>query len=209
MALLAVVALALTSAPVRADYSYQFANDSGAAQGAFNVNVGQSVTIRVYIVETGGTTLTTSGLSAAGVQLNTTTPSIATVTATTANAAFTGGSSTTTGANASISEFSSTLNPGVVAGTGADANRILVGSFTFTGVSGGQTATVTALPGLNPDNVLGDGTTSIDAALLNNTATAVITVAVPEPGSLMLGGFLAAGAAGAVRRRFRRTAVGA
>jgi hypothetical protein len=209
LALLAVVALAVTSAPARADYTYQFTNSSGVTQNAFNVNVGQSVTVRVYILETGGTTLTTSGLSAAGVQLNTTNPSIANVTATTANAAFTGGSSTTTGANASISEFSSTLNPGVVAGTGADANRILVGTFTFTGVSAGQTVTVSALPGLNPDNVLGDGTTSIDAALLNNTATAVITVAVPEPGSTILGGLLAAGVAAPAFRRFRRTAVSA
>jgi hypothetical protein len=210
LVLSAVVALLTASAPARADYTYQFTNDSGVAQSAFNVNVGQTVTVRVYILETGGgTTLTTSGLSAAGVKLNTTSPSIATVTTTTANAAFTGGSSTSTGANASISEFSATLNPGVVAGTGADANRILVGSFTFTGLSGGQTLAVSALPGLNPDNVLGDGTTSIDAALLNNTVSAVITVAVPEPGSLILGGFLAVGAVGSAVRRFRRPAVSA
>jgi hypothetical protein len=206
LAVLAIAALLSLGAAVRADYTFQFADSSGAAQNSFSVNVGQTVDIRVYILETGGgTTLQSSGLSAAGVKLNTNQPSIANVTAVTANSAFTGGSSTSV-ANASINEASGSLNPGVTApSSGAFANRILVGTFTFTGVSSGQTLTVTALPGSGADNVLGDGTTIIDSNLANNPVTAVITVAVPEPGTLVLTSLLAVGgAAGAAWRRYRR-----
>jgi hypothetical protein len=202
--LLAVVALLLLRAPASADYTYQFADSTGAATNSFSVGVGQTVDIRVYVLETGGgTTLQSFGLSSAGVQLSTQTPSIANVTNVTANAAFDAKSTTGTGANAFVSEFSSSsVN---APSSGADANRILLGTFTFTGLSAGQTLTVSALPGLNPDNVLNDGSnTSIDSALLNNTVTAIVTVAVPEPSTLALTGVLACGIAGAAVRRYRR-----
>jgi hypothetical protein len=202
---LAVSALLALCSPTRADYAFQFADGSGNVQNTFTVNVGQTIDVRVYILETGGTNLQTLGLSAAGIQLNTNTPSISTVSAVTANSAFDAGHTTGTGANAFVSEFSSSSV--TAPSSGANANRVLVGTFTFTGVSAGQTLTVTALPGLNPDNVLGDGVTSIDAALANNATSAVITVAVPEPGTLILTGLCAAGLAAAGVRRLRRADV--
>jgi hypothetical protein len=204
---LAALGLLAWCSPSWADYTFQFADSSGTAQNAFNVGVGQTIDIRVYILETGGgTNLQSLGLSSAGVKLNTNTSSVANVTGVTPNSAFDSGASTGTGANAFVSEFSSSsVN---APGSGADANRVLVGTFTFTGVSVGQTLTVTALPGLDPDNVLGDGTTSIDDALSGNATSAVITVAaVPEPGTLLLVGLAAAGIAGAGLRRSRRLAI--
>jgi len=204
----ALLGLLAAGTPARADYTYQFADSSGNAANSFNVGVGQTVDIRVYILATSPDTLNggQNGLAAAGVQLNTATPSIATVTAVTPNAAFDAGSSTATGAHASVSEFSSSTNGVQSGGSGAN-DRVLLGTFTFTGVSAGQTLTVSALPGLAPDNVKADGTI-IDAALLTNTQTAVITVAVPEPGTLMLTGLFAVGLATASVRRLRRPTIG-
>jgi hypothetical protein len=204
LAALAGLGLVVLGGSVRADYTYQFANaSSGSAQTNFTVGVGQTVDIRVYVLETGGTTtLHDEGLYSGGVELDTQTPSAANVTAVTPNAAFTGGSNTGTGSNAFVNVFSAGTAPNSVTASNTDPTRILLGTFTFTGMSAGQTLTVTALPGLNPDNVLGDGTTSIDSNLANNAVSAFITVAVPEPGALMLTGLAASGLAlGAWRRR--------
>jgi hypothetical protein len=205
LCVLGILGLLALVGPARADYSYEFAsNTSGNFTNTFNVGVGQTVNVYVYIQETTTSNLATYGLSAAGVQLNTTSPGVATVTGVTPNAAFNAGSSTGTGANAYVSEFSTS---GVTApSTGPTANAVLLGSFTFTGVTAGQTATVTALPGLNPDNVLNDGNnTVIDSYLANNATSAVITVtAVPEPGTMALSAFGMAAMGAAVWYRRRR-----
>jgi PEP-CTERM motif len=112
--------------------------------------------------------------------------------------------------------FAPGVNPGVLGSAYtsgsingvATTDRIFLGNFTYTGVSVGQTLTITALPGLGPDNVLGDGVTDIDSYLLANTTSALITVtAVPEPGTMVLGGLLATGILGGYLRRLRKPVI--
>jgi len=202
--LAALLTATMSASLAHADYAFVFTDTSGNAMSTFSVNAGQSITIDVYLAQTGSSTgLTNQGLNSAGVQLNTQTPSVATVTGVTANAAF-DQSSTTTGASASVTEHQ-TFSPAVTAPTsGPTAGMILVGAFTFTGQSAGSTATVTAIPSTGTGvNVLGDGTV-IDGMIAN--ATAVITVtAVPEPGSMLLVGLAVSSfGVGVLRRRLRR-----
>jgi hypothetical protein len=200
-----VATLLAVGGAARADYTFEFANSSGTPQSSFSVGVGQTIAIQVYVEETGTTTtLNSLGLFSGGVQLNTTNSAVANVTAVTPNAAFTGGSSSGTGSNAYVSVFAAGTAPNSVTAP-SGSNAILLGTFTFTGETAGQTLAVTALPGLGPDNVLGDGATSIDSNLLNNATSAVITVtAVPEPGTLTLCGLGAVVFGGAWLRRKRR-----
>jgi hypothetical protein len=202
--LLAFGCALLAGAAARADFTYQFADSTGAAANTFSVQQGATVDVRVYILATGSDTLTNNGLTAAGVTLNTTSPGVANVTAVAANTAqFNNGHSTTTGSSASVSEFASA--PVTSSGTGA-SDRVLVGTFTFTGATVGQTLTISAVPGLSPDNVRADNS-NIDTQLTNNAASAFITVtAVPEPGTLALTGTLVLGMTGAALRRIRRSA---
>ncbi len=191
--------LLLSGGLAHADYQFQFADSSGNATSNFNVTAGGTVAVQVFLLQDNtGTSngLNTVGLSAAGVQLNTQTPTTANVTATAANPAF-DQSNTTIGANAQIIE-SVVQNVPVVSPTG-DPNRILIGTFTFTGLTPGSTLAVTALPGTGADNVLGDGTV-IDSLIANSSA--VITVAaVPEPGTMLLTGMGAAAIGLGVWRR--------
>jgi hypothetical protein len=118
------------------------------------------------------------------------------------------GSKSTTGANtstatATVRSFNS--SGGVTASTsGADANRILLGTFSFSGLAVGSTAVLTADPGTGNDNVLADGT-ALDLLIANSNAAVTVT-AVPEPGTLALTGLFAAGLAVAGYRRWRRKA---
>jgi len=215
------MALLAIGGNARADYFYEFTDSSGNAAsnatatnpGSFSttVNQGSIVNIRLYLVQDNAGTsngLTTVGLNSAGVQLNTSSPGIATVTAVTPNAAF-GSSSTTTGASASVSEFINGSTGVIAPTTGPDANRVLLGTFTFTGVSGGSTLTLTALPGMNPDNVLNNGSmgnpgTAIDGFITTFPSASITVVAVPEPGSLLLSGMAVAAFAGGWYRRRRQ-----
>jgi hypothetical protein len=200
--LLAVLALAAFASSAQAEYYFEFASGT-TVSNTFTVNQGSTININVYLAQDGTTStgLTQYGLNSAGVALNIQNPAITTVTAVTPNSQF-GYASTTTGANPSVSEYI-TSSQGVTPST--VSNAVLLGTFTFSGVSAGTTATITALPGQNPDNVLNDGTngnpgTAIDSMIAN--ASAVITVAaVPEPGTLVLTGLVAVGVAGAYLRR--------
>lgn len=204
LALAVCTALLLPGSAARADYAFQF-DLNGTPQNAFTVGVGQTVNVQVYLVQDNAGTsngLSSQGLSSAGVQLNTANPAITTVTAVTGNSGF-DLQNNTPGASAKVSE-SILLNNPVFPATG-DPNRILIGTFTFTGLTAGSTVTVSALPGSGGDNTLGDGT-NIDSFI--STSSAAITVqAVPEPGAMILSGMAVAGfVAGVVRRRFRRKA---
>jgi hypothetical protein len=200
----AVLTMMLSADVARADYTFLFTDSSGNASTSFSVKVGQTVDIRVYLAQTGSTTgLSSTGLDSGGVQLNTSNSSIANVTNVTANPAF-DSSSTATGANANVTEHQTISSPVKAPTSGADANRILLGTFTFTGVSAGSTLTVTAIPSTGTNvNVLGDGTV-LDSMIVGSSAAITVT-AVPEPGSMLLAGLAVAGfGAGVVYRRLRR-----
>jgi len=198
--LAASAALLLSSDLARADYAFEFDNGS-TPQNSFAVNVGQTITISIYLTQDGGGTsnaLNTLGLSSAGVQLNTTTPSVANVTAVAGNSAF-DGIHYTTGANATLNETVIVNSP--VVSPSNDPNRIYLGSFTFTGYSAGTTTSISAVTPGGASNVLGDYTTSIDN-LIAGSSVAISVNAVPEPSSLILGGLLACGiCCGYVKRR--------
>jgi hypothetical protein len=199
----AVLTMMLSVHGARADYTFLFTDSSGTASNSFTVKQGQTIDIRVYLAQTSSTTgLSSTGLNAGGVQLNTSTSSIANVTNVTANSAF-DTNSTNAGSSASVTEHQTTSSAVLAPTSGTDANRILLGTFTFTGVSTGTTLTVTAVPSTGTSvNVLGDGTV-IDSMIHN--ASAAVTV-VPEPSSLILTGLAAAAlGTGLVRRRLRRS----
>jgi hypothetical protein len=193
----------------RADLTWEFTDSGGNVVAGNNFTVGQGLTldIRVYLLETnGGTILSTSGLSSAGVQLtgSNSNAQVASASNITPNAAFDQNSKSVSG-NAAILNESVLANPNVVAPTtGPDANRILIGTFTYTGNTVGTTSIATSDPHpTSADTVSGSGTT-LDGMIFNATGT-INVVAVPEPGSLILTGLAAAGiAAGAWRWRRRR-----
>jgi hypothetical protein len=207
LALFTVLALLLSSDTAGAAYTFQFTDSSGATQTSFNIaGVGQTVDIRVYLLQSGSDTgLSSSGLKSGGVGLSfdQTIATVASTSAITPNAAF-DTSSKSVGTGTATANVAQVLNAPITAPTsGADANRILLGTFTFTGVSGGTTSTVTFDPHPAPtnDNVLGNGTV-LDSLIVNSSVT--ITVAVPEPSTFVLTGLVGTGIAAAALRRFRR-----
>src|SRR5262249_19927145 len=113
--------------------------------------------------------------------------------------------------NSSTATGSATLNmsqdsgsaPVTAPTSGVDANRVLLGTFTFTGVSSGTALIQTADP--HPtlaDNVLHDGTVW-DPVIVTPSAPIPAT-AVPEPSTLLLTGLAAGGGGLASFRRWRR-----
>jgi hypothetical protein len=179
----ALLMLLLSVGLARADYTFQFANSAGTPATNFTVAQGGTIDILVYLFEndTAGL-LHLVGLNDAGVRLNTQTATAANVTATTGNPSF-DKVRTTTGATAFIKESVKNVPP--VTSPANDQSRILIGTFTFTGLSAdSSTMVVTSLPNGAGDNVLGDGTV-IDSLITNSSATVTVT-ALPEPRTLLL-----------------------
>jgi hypothetical protein len=225
---LTLLALLLGGRSARAGYTFVFADGSGTATNNFTIDQahGQtSVDIRVYLAQTGGTTgLSATGLNAAGVQLGSFNASVATVADTSAIKANDANPGTTgvgghfdsvntikgfnSGSPYLTEQYTASSSALLAATSGADANRILVGTFTFTPGSpaGGTTSTVTAnpFPGSAVD-VLADGT-DITNLIANATATITVT-AVPEPSTLLMCGLFATGIGTAAWRRYRRCTV--
>src|SRR5262249_25596421 len=98
---------------------------------------------------------------------------------------------------------------GVFAPTsGADANRILLGTFTFSGLSARSAATVSAFPDSKSANNVDGANNNLDS-LINQSSAAITVVAVPEPSTLLLCGLgVVALGVGAWRRRRRAAAQG-
>lgn len=201
-ALAAVLALVGWAAPARADYEFLLADAAGTATTNFTVVQGSTVDVRVYLLETGTTTLVTTGLSSAGVQVGGFAAGVAAVeTAPTAGPAWDSGTGTA-GNPAALRVFQDVGDPVRAAAEGPEAGRVLVGTFRFTGVSVGTTAFVTADPGPGADTVLADGL--VLDGLINNTAGLITVTAIPEPGALALTGAVAGGGLLArLRRRAR------
>jgi hypothetical protein len=209
--LLAAV-IALLPGRAAADYAFVFGDSSGnLGVSNFNVAVGSTVNVLVYLEQTNGTTGLSNpgqGLKDGGVGLtfNQAIANVPSTGAITANPAFDTSSKSVGTGTANLNVFQTSSAPVLAPTSGPTANAILIGSFTFTGVSAGTTATVTTLPHPDPpfaNNVLGDGT-DIDSLIANSSAVITVT-AVPEPGSMILTGLAVAGfGAGVLRRRLRR-----
>ncbi len=174
----------------------------GRAQNNFTVSVGGTVSIQVYLVQTGTTTtLNSPGLQQGGVALDYAVGApfaVQNSNAITGNANFAYsntnvGTTTNNGATvntASVQNVSLTTPVTVPSGT----NQILLGTFTFTGLSVGSDVTFTAQPtATGANNVDGNGH-NLDG-LISGASAFISVTAVPEPGSLMLTG-LGAGALG-------------
>jgi hypothetical protein len=214
--ILTLATLALTADSVRADYQFTFDSTN------YTVGVGQTVNINLYLTQTGSTTgLSSTGLQSGGVQLNYNTTYVGNSLITPNNNTYSGSApigfdpanNTAIIGNGSngLAIGQSALVVGqlgsespVKAGSGSPntSNSILLGTFQFTGVSAGSSLTLTsaAFPGSDV-NVLADGTV-IDSLIANSSAVITVT-AVPEPGTMILGGLLASGIAGGYLRRRR------
>jgi hypothetical protein len=209
LGLLALPLLLLAAGGARADFTFQYTDGSGntVTSNSFSVAQGSTINIRVYLLETNGETrLQSPGLISGGAQLNYN-QSIANVTTLTGNSSFNNTVTPSIGTgNAAIRETSTTAVTAPSSGT--DANRILLGTFTFTGVSAGSTLVKTSIPDAGTsvsDNVLNDSPTFTSIDGLINLPNASITVtAVPEPGSLALSALCAGGMCGLLVRRLRR-----
>ena len=210
----AILVVAASAGPARAGYEFRFADSSGNLQSSFtfDATVTPTIDIRVYLVQTGGDTgLSASGLDSSGARLTYDAGAVAKVqnaTDITPNGSFDVANRSVTSTSAKLQEFQDTSAPVVAPTTGTDANRILVGTYKFTGLSVGTSLVVTADPDPTPgfnDNVLGDGTV-LDGLIANNSAAITVT-AVPEPGTLALTGLFAAGLGAAGLRRLRRSPV--
>jgi hypothetical protein len=203
--LLLAAVIAFMPGRAAAGYAFQFADSSGNYTNNFSTTVGSTVAVEVFLVQSGGSTgLTSTGLTAAGVSLsfNQAIANVPNTSAITPNPAF-DTNQTSVGTGIAKLNEQSTVGPVFAPSSGPNAGAILLGTFTFTGVSLGTTTAVTGLPQAPPfqNNVLADGTL-LDSMISNSSA--VITV-VPEPGTLVLTSVLAfGGVAGAAWRRYRR-----
>jgi hypothetical protein len=195
----------------RAGFQFQFADSTGAPSTAFSISgPGGTVDIQIWLLQTGGSTnLSANGLVDGGValQFSSTAPfTVSSASNITPNSAQFGGpnatSLTSSGGTTSATLQVHSSTPVLAPTTGANANRILLGTFTFTGLTSGSAVTLTALPDPNSANNVDGLGNNLDGMITNSSAA--ITV-VPEPGTLVLTSLLAAGGlAGAVWRRYRR-----
>ncbi len=206
-----VLGMALTAGSARAQIAYEFANSAGVPQSSFLINgIGGTVQIQVYLHETtsGAPELNSlGGLGTSAVRLTYNSPSgIAAVQGIpdVVGAIPPWSFSTTNGSG----DFSSSavLNVASFSGVLPDSNgRILLGTFTFHGVSAG-TVNLTAVdpnPGTNTDTTHFSGGIGIDSIISGGTATLVVSP-VPEPVLSTVAASAALALAGLYRRIKRR-----
>jgi hypothetical protein len=211
---LATIAALLLGGSARADFVYEFAQ-GGTFQNSFLVNQGSTINIQVYLAQTTpSTNLTSPGLIDGGASLQFSASAPFTVTSSgniTPNPQFAGPNNTsvsTSGGTTTATVQVHNATPVVATTTDPSGNAaILLGTFTFSGVSAGTGITFTALPDPSSSNNV-DGNHVVLDSLVHNSSAAITVVAVPEPGSLLLAGLAATGFAGAAwrRRRQRQTA---
>jgi len=232
---LALAGLALTSLPAVAQpIRYQITDNAGNAfTTAPTLSANQTVTWRVYLLDTGGTTAPTLnaptsgsggtnvvGISGSAVTLASSNTGLLTVgsnppppvtnTGNNSTTPTATGTSWQTWSNNGSQVNSIHLTVGTFTGSvAADATgRILLGAYTFTVPANPTAGSVTltasdANPAQSGDTAYAGSGASLDASIGNGTQ-AVTIAAVPEPGSMLLCGLGAVGLA-AYRRRFRKT----
>ena len=228
---LVVLALALAGRPVSAQttISYQFANSTGVAQTSFTVAPGAQIPVRLYMIEsTANAPLMTAhgGMGTASVGVSFGTGAIAAVQSLTDIQPSAGPSAIAgrtlfdfpvpgldpnptapTSARLSNGKFlGNTVGspPGVVPADFAETQRVLIGTFVFTGKSAGSVSLVASDPFPTTGGTSGNFDGFDLDPFIASGATATLTVtAVPEPGSFALAGV---GIAGLVAYRRRRKA---
>lgn len=194
-----------------AQIQYQFTNLSGTPQSSFSVLVGQTLQFQIYLLEGPPATNINSqgGMGSAGARVTIPSATNATMTpvpvagANWPNGGTTGGSSSTVANLNTLSGFSM----GVFAGSDG---RLLIGTYSVTGVSptgvGGITMTAADDPSIAGNNSHFDSPfNSLDPLISSATANLVVNP-IPEPSSMLLGGLGAAGLA-IIRRRRRKATV--
>ncbi|MDY3563050.1 PEP-CTERM sorting domain-containing protein [Gemmata sp. JC673] len=207
---LLTVTLALFSgASARAGYQYQFVSGGQVINSSIQVNQGSTVDVQVYLIQTGGSDgLSTSGLNAAGVRLNYSPSGVAQVTAITPNSTPIGAFDTATTTISTGSTKYARLNlsnePGGSGPAISPDGRVLLGTFTFSGMSVGTTTVYASDATSGIDNILANG--QFLDSMINYSASTITINVVPEPGTMVLSGLLAVGIAGGAVRRFRRPA---
>jgi hypothetical protein len=199
----ALLGCLVLSRPARAQYTYEFA-EAGTFSSSFTVAQGSTVAVQVYLVGTnsaGNNNLASNGLSSGGVGLQYATNGPFTIPGASSNnpnivgnPAFgnsnnsvvnggngqfgTGNTSTATVQNTS---FGTPVYPSTTDANGN--NAVLLGTFTFTGVSPASGTTIAVTPS-SVSNVDGAGN-ALDSMITSSSFSITVT-AVPEPGSLML-----------------------
>jgi hypothetical protein len=173
MALVALASIFTAATAQAASYAYQF------DQSSYTLLAGHSLNVPVYLVETGASELTSSGLVGADFLVNWS-GSSAGVTSVTANSSFNFPPTVTIGSTSAELLLGTTVP--------VMANPLYLGTFTFTA---GPTATgVTTIttadpwPGSGGDVATADHFNVDDPDITNAMAT--IRVVTPEPGALML-----------------------
>jgi hypothetical protein len=171
-----------------AQISYQFADSTGTPTNSFNVEVESTVAIRIYLFEStsGAPTLSANGgLGSAAVRLSY------------SNAAAANIPNLTTGAvpatppwlfgttNNSVANASAVLNNASNFSTGVTPvlDRVLLGTFTFTGQSIGV-SNLTAgdpNPSSNTDTTYFVGGAGMDTLIGSSNAVLTVVAPVPEP----------------------------
>jgi hypothetical protein len=208
--LIAAITLLNNCGATRADYSFVFTDSSGTAGSAFSFDATQGpLVLKVYLAQSGTDTgLSDTGLKSGGVKLNydgtviSTTSGAITPNSVANGGQFQAGTKSAGTGTATVRDFNTTTSPVMASTSGTDANRILLGTFAFTGLTINSTTVLTLDPSVTNDNVLGDGTV-LDSLINYNSTVSVTVTAVPEPSSLLLAGLLAGGLSVAGWRRRR------
>jgi len=221
---LAVAGMALTCRPAPAQIVYEFASNASpfTVVTSFSIQQGSSQTFRVYLHETPASAPNLNGgggLQASGARAVVSDPTKATVgsptPATTGNAnaqwtnSNTGNPAADGSATAANSSVFNVLTFGTAVSTDA-AGRILLGTFTFTGLTPTAAGTPVNVTLQDPNSANTANTTNVSGASLDsvigNGTLALTVTGVPEPGTMLLCGMGAIGLA-AFRRRFRKAPV--
>jgi hypothetical protein len=202
------VLLWLAAPPAHADLFFSTADLNGVPKTQFEIaSLGGTVDVQVYLTEINGSVLSAEKLFAAGVQMRFDSPSgvVAVLSADdiTPNGAFNDTGSVerlVTAMSAKLSE----ATDGVTLVSPDAENRILMGTFRFTGQSVGE-ASLTLLR-FNPapdDRIITGQANALDALVTQQSAVTIRVV--PEPGSLALMGLAGLGMTGIAWRRRQKS----
>jgi hypothetical protein len=152
----------------------------------YSVVVGESVTLRAYLLETTTIELATDGLLGAGVALSTTDATVgwlSGVSAITFNSAFVNLIPAPT-VEASMAGFTGDIDfdPPIF----SDGGRIYLGSFTITGLSAGTTLLALHDRIFDASETVTDNLRALDDEIDQGSARLEVLTAVPEPSSVVL-----------------------
>ena len=192
--LLTSTLLLLLAANASAGFMFEFGQAGSSPESTFEFGVGDSLDVQVYLREmSGGTVLATEGLFSSGVKVtfDETIAAVSDASDIVANPGFDDITKSVSVGQADL-YAAAFLNPLL---TPDASNRILVGTFTFSGVSAGTTTiSVADLDPALDDTVTGDYpfTSALDPDITSSTATITVKsqTVVPEPASCLIWGLI-------------------